>query len=445
MKSIKTALDQKLLFWLALAFIVYMPLHVLIVQWFSLATGGIEVWKAAKDVLIFSTSPLLVYLSYRRGLWSDKNFRMLLILGGLYASAHGAYLLLDGDDHNLSTVIATVYNTRLLAYLLLGYIVGSARNGAKYLKYLMTAVVVIAGVVALFGVAQYFLPPDFLTHFGYSLERGVKPLFFIDDKPEFPRVMSTLKDPNSLGAYLILPLLAAGWAFADDRVNKGLFVRSFRRSTLAVLASAMFLALLLTFSRGALLALIVSLIVWLALTKGQAVWCQVKRFWTLGAVALIILLGIFGVVKDTHVVQNVVFHADEATVLADPNELRVTLFQEAVEDVANRPQGYGPGTAGLVAIRNPHGGVLTENYYLQIAYEIGWFGAGLFVGILAVLVISLYKLRTNYGAVVLLSSLVGCLFYSLLIHLWSNEALAFQWWLLAGVVLGLAAKKYLTD
>jgi len=74
---------------------------------------------------------------------------------------------------------------------------------------------------------------------------------------------------------------------------------------------------------------------------------------------------------------------------------------------------------------------------LQIAYEVGWLGLVLFIAILSTIIYKLSSIcRKNAVSAVLLSALVAYLFYSLLIHLWSNEAVALQWWLLAGVVLG---------
>lgn len=414
-----------------------MPLHVFIAQSASLLTGGIEVWKAAKDLLIVALVPVLLFLSYKRGLFQNKTFRWLMILGGLYTLLHGLFVVLDGSDDTYSAIVGSVYNTRLLGYLLLGYVVGSAKQGQKYLRYLMTATAIIASLVALFGVLQYFLPSDLLSHVGYSLERGVKPLFFIDDKPDLPRVMSTLKDPNSLGAYLILPMLLTGYAFFNKFVNQSIFARPFRREVLGVMVALQFCALALTFSRGALIGLIFSTLTLLCIVKGKQIFLLSKKYWFVLVGTALILVSLFAVFQDSYLVQNVIFHADESTVLEDPNELRITFFQETLEKVVDEPLGSGPGAAGLVAISNPKGGVLTENYYLQIAYEVGWLGLMFFATILGLLATNLYKMRKNPIAVVLLSSLVGYLFYSLLIHLWSNEALALQWWLLAGVVLGL--------
>jgi hypothetical protein len=152
---------------------------------------------------------------------------------------------------------------------------------------------------------------------------------------------------------------------------------------------------------------------------------------------VVIFVGLFVAFQDSYLVQNVIFHADESTVLADPNELRVSLTRDAVEKIIKTPEGSGPGSAGLVSINNPKGGVLTENYYLQVAYEVGWLGIVLFLSILLIIIHQLLTLsHNNPVAAVLLSALVGYLIYSLLIHLWSNEALALQWWLLTGIVLG---------
>jgi hypothetical protein len=301
--------------------------------------------------------------------------------------------------------------------------------------------VLIASVVALFGVLQYFLPSDLLTNVGYSLERGVKPLFFIDDRPELPRVMSTLKDPNSLGAYLIIPILLVGFSLVKNSVNEQLFIRPLRREVMLGMLWVMLLALILTFSRGALLGLFISIITLLCIVTGERAWVWIKKYWYL--VLIIISIFVISVValRNTAIVQDYVFHAAVSTDQEDPNEKRVILVQDAIDDIVDTPEGSGPGSAGLVAITNPKGGILTENYYLQIAYEVGWLGFALFVAILSITAYQLSKMASKSPvAAVLLSALMAYLFYALLIHLWSNEALALQWWILTGVVLGVMVK-----
>lgn len=437
MQKAVSARVSNFIFIVSCLLLIYMPLHVFIVQSASLLTGGIEVWKAAKDVFVFMLFPVLIFLSYRSGLQRDKTFRWLVYLGAGYGLLHGLFLLFDSNDHAMSTITASIYNTRLLIFLLLGYVVGSHKQAEKYTKLLLTIVVIVASLVALLGVLQYFLPHDLLTHIGYGPNRGVKPLFFIDDKPDLPRIMSTLKDPNSLGAYLILPILLTAFAKVKQSANKQLFARPFRQGTLAIMLVLQLAALLLTFSRGSALGLFAGIVTILCVVTGRRVFPFIRRH--------VAFLLIFGFVisflalyaRNTYVVQNVIFHADESTVLADPNELRVVFVKNALDDIIDQPFGHGPGTAGIVSIRNPNGGLLTENYYLQIAYEVGWLGLLLFVAIISIISfqLSIIARKQPLGAV-LFSAFVAYIFYSLLIHLWSNEAVALQWWLLTGVVLG---------
>ena len=425
----------RLFFYVAVGFVVYMPLHVFIAQSVSLTTGGIVVWKAAKDVVLFALLPVMLYGVYQHNLMRDKAFARLFSLSVMYAVVHTLFLVFDSDDHARSTLTGMVFNLRVVVFLLLGVLVAQLGRNRRYLQYAATAAVLIATLVAVFGVAQYFLPHDFLSDFGYSKERGVPPLFFIDDKPDLPRVMSTLKDPNSLGAYLILPTLLAGYAFLSNHANKQLFVRPFRRGVLAGMVAAYVFALFLTFSRGAALGLCVAAGSLGVLQLGPNVLQYAKRYWALVLVGLLLAGGWSYMARDSYVFQNVVFHADESTTALDPNEKRIAFAQDAIGDVIDEPLGYGPGTAGLVAISNPNGGVLTENYFLQVFYEVGWLGGLLFIGIIGAVGRRLYALRQSPIAVVLLAALGGYVFYSFFIHLWSNEAVALQWWLLAGAAI----------
>ena len=413
-----------------------MPVHVFLSQSLSLLTGGLEVWKAAKDVIVTLLVVPFLSIAYRRRLFSGE-YKWHFMLGTIYVLLHLLFVILSSHDDTYSAIVGAVYNNRLLAFLLLGLLIGSSSKGKEYLQKLSVAVVIVASLVALFGIAQYFLPHDFLSNVGYSIDRGVKPLFFIDDKPDFPRVMSTLRDPNSLGAYLIVPMLMTVLALFKKGANQAMFWRPFRREVLLGMSIVMGAALFLTFSRGALLALILSLVTTLSIVTGQRMYLFVKKY-SLYLVMLIVLFSFFICkIWNTYTFQNLVFHADSSTVLADPNELRVTLTQQAIDEVTETPLGHGPGTAGIVSISNPKGGILTENYYLQIAYEIGWLGIGVFITIMSLLLFKLYKLRNSLPvSIVLFASGIGYAFYSLLIHLWSNEAVALQWWLMTGIVLG---------
>lgn len=432
---------EKYLFYSALALVVYMPLHVFISQSASLLTGGLDVWKAAKDVLLVLLVPFLLYVSYVRGyLQSSKFLRYFIISGGLYVLLHFIFLLFYRDfTGTYAAIIGSVYNTRIFGFLLLGYLVGKSKKSREYIKVLSTVAVLVATLVSIFGVLQYFLPHDLLENVGYSVERGVKPMFFIDDKPDFPRVMSTLRDPNSLGAYLLIPLSFVSLALMSKKYNAALFIRPFRKKALIFMLVIMAACLLLTFSRGSFLASFVVLFSGLMFAKGKFVFRYLRVHWFEILLTLLIIGGIGLALKDTYAYKNIVLHADESTTKADPNEKRLILYEEAVENIQEQPAGYGPGSAGIVSVKSDAGQRLTENYALQIAHELGIFGAVLFIAISAglfVYLIQIYRATSSPLALIVLATYVGYMFYGLLVHIWSNEAVALQWWLFAGLVTG---------
>lgn len=426
-------LIDNILYRLAVVLAAYMPFHILLSQSLSLVTGGLEIWKAAKDVLVVAAVPILFWVVYKRGLYKDTFLKKFLIIGAVYTLLHMLFVLFRSSDDTYSTIVASVYNTRYLAYFLLGYIIARSDGGSQKIRTIVKIMLVASIIVAGFGVLQYFLPKDLLTHIGYSLERGVKPMFFIDDKPDFPRIMSTLRDPNSLGAYLLFPLfVSAYYVFAAKESH---YLPKWGRTkglALGVLAS---LALLLTFSRSAYIGAFVGGVTILSIVAGERVLSFVKKYAIVLVALFAVIVGFGYMARDTYVVQNLVFHADEQTLETDPNELRVEFAKKVSEEVAETPLGHGPGTAGIVSINNPKESLLTENYYLQIFYEVGWLGGVLFLSLLMIISRELIKKGRDGLSKVAFALAIGYIPLSLLNHLWSNEAVALQWWLLSGLLV----------
>ncbi len=79
----------------------------------------------------------------------------------------------------------------------------------------------------------------------------------------------------------------------------------------------------------------------------------VKKYAIVLVALFAVIVGFGYMARDTYVVQNLVFHADEQTLETDPNELRVEFAKKVSEEVAETPLGHGPGTAGIVSINNP--------------------------------------------------------------------------------------------
>lgn len=420
-------------YWGFLALLVYMPFHIFLSQSLSVATGGLEAWKVGKDVSLFGLTLFTICLIF---FYKIKDKLFFVLLGGVvaYALLHLILWATHADLHTDSAMLGIVYNNRVLCFLLLGY--GAALLNPRVFAFrsIVKFVLILSTIVAFLGVLQYLLPKDILTHLGYSLERGVRPAFFIEDNPTLPRIMSTLREPNALGAYLVLPISILT-----------LLVARLRTQGQRILVSGMLvlhlLALFLTHSRSAWLATIVAVGIVLCWNYRQHLSRIVRRYWP-AVIGLVLLLGMATfLARDSYFFQHYIIHSDPTEVVEDldSNDYHLLLVRQGIQGVIDEPLGHGPGTAGIVSIRNPGGGQLTENYYVQIAYETGVLGLVVFVAISGLVYWRLYN-RHDWVGVVLMASFWAYVLTNMLLHTWSNEAVAAQWWLLAGAALLLPSK-----
>lgn len=406
-------------------FLVYMPFHVFLAQWLSTLTGGLDAWKITKDIVLFVALLLTTGLVLLTKAYRGRKYLLFLALTLAYGLLH---LLLwkthTGIDQE-SAALGTVYNGRLPGFVLLGWGAALVYPGKVNIRWFAKLIIAVSTIVCLLAIIQYNLPKDFMTHFGYSTDRGVLPAFFIDSKPDLPRVMSTLRDPNSLGAFLLLPLtlLVGAW-----------FRRAKDKLLIAGLILLHALVLFLTFSRGAWIGAFVSVGLFLLWNFRELFRRTIKRYWPMIIAGVVVFCGVLFLLRDQYVVQNVIFHADENTTMASSNDLHVELAKKGLEGIVDQPFGHGPGTAGLVAIHTT--GFLTENYFIQIGYEVGIIGLLLFLALLVLLVHILWKSRSSMIVSATLASLAGLVAMNMLFHTWSNEAVAAEWWLMAGLLAG---------
>lgn len=409
----------------ALALLIYTPFHVFLAQWLSTYTGSLEVWKGAKDVFLLAALALTYGLLVYKKVFSPRYFWVLTGCSLAYFLIHLLVWYANPGIDIQAALLGTAYNCRLFGYALLAWGAMLLYPGKFPLKKAFQIALIISSVAALLGIIQLALPKDIMTHFGYSIDRGVKPAFFIDDKANLPRIMSTLRDPNSLGAFLILPITAL--ALAWTRLNKA-------RMFIGGLLLLHVWALLLTFSRSAWLGTLLAVALALGWTYRAKLLVFARKYAVFLAVGVFVLvLGTF-LLRDQYFVQNVVFHSDENTTLTDPNELRTNFYKQTAEEVGEQPFGHGPGTAGLVSIQTEKV-VLTENYFLQIAYEVGIQGLALLMALIIFIAKLLFDQKNAYSTI-LLASLAGLSVSAMLLHTWSNEAIAAQWFTLAGIALG---------
>lgn len=420
-------LYRRIPYYAVITLLVYMPFHIFLSQSLSLVTGGLEVWKVAKDVLLVAAVMFTICLVFieKKG---TKAFWTLAAITAAYTFLHLLVWLFNSDIYQRSALLGTLFNVRLPAFALLAMGAFITTPSKFAFSSLIKIVLGVSTAVAVLGLLQYLLPKDVLTYVGYGLDRGVRPAFFIDDNPAYPRIMSTLREPNSLAAYLLLPIGLLTALLMSVRKHRVL---------LGLLFVVHLAALYLTHSRSAWIAVMVTtglVVLWRYRTMAARV---VRRYWPLVAVGVVAVCAGAVVAWQNPRLQSVISHSTPDAAGQDDldsNDYHWLFFKQGVEGIARDPLGHGPGTAGLASIQNPEGSFLTENYYVQVGYEIGVLGLLMFIAIN----VWVYRLLTRHKeplVTALLASFWGLVVMNMLLHIWANEAVAAQWWLLAGVVI----------
>jgi O-antigen ligase len=247
----------------------------------------------------------------------------------------------------------------LLALALYFLVVNVVRTRAR-LERIVTALIVAGGVSAGLGILFYFLPQD-LTIRALSLLRvfnypsGSAVLRFINDDPNGTlRAVSTSIDPNVLGGLMILVgALTAPQLFAARPV--------LRRPLVVGIWLAIFLCLLLTFSRGALLGLTAALLV-IAFIRYR----RVIPLLVVGAV-------IFYLVPFT---QGYINHLIDAFMGADlATQMRLGEYKDALTLISRYPI-FGVGFLGTPDVDTYLG---VSSVYLLMAEEMGLVGVAAFL------------------------------------------------------------------
>jgi hypothetical protein len=112
-------------------------------------------------------------------------------------------------------------------------------------------------------------------------------------------------------------------------------------------------------------------------------------------------------------------------------------LSDGVAAIIREPLGHGLGTAGPATF---HAGNINivEDYYLQIGYETGLAGIGLFIFIIVSLTLSLVRrIPNSFLAVPTAAALVGISIVALVLPSWVDSTTALVTWIIAGAVAGL--------
>lgn len=408
-----------------------MPFHAFLTTWLGSSVGHyrlIQVWKEIL-LLIIVVAVILIYRRQSAQLLKDKLVWLIIIYTAFTIFAGLLAYTLEHTSLK-ALAFALIINLRFLVFFLCIYLGASIFQSLK--KLWPRILLIPASLVILFGLLQVFvLPHPFLEHFGYS-PQTILPFRYVNEDPQFLRVQSTLRGANALGVYLLLIITAA----------TALAVRAKQQKYKPVLFALSLLGLLVlffTYSRSAWIGTLISLVAlawWLTDLRYNS-----RKFKIVASASGLLLLGggivIAITLNNSQFVQNTLLHTDRTSTSPDTsNEVRAESITKALSEVIEKPLGSGPGTAGPASVQNSNQSPrIAENYYLQIAQEVGVVGLAIFLAINFMVAFRLWQRRNQTLAAVLLASFLGLVFVNMVSHAWTDDTIAYLWWGLAAIAL----------
>ncbi len=395
------------LFYLTGAWLVLLPWHAFLKTWLSslfLGSNADYLPTLSNVLSTWKEGLLLVLLIWslwqsRKSNWVQWLNQPSTIILGLYIIS----LLIFGSLHtpDWKTWLLALRTDLLFVPTLIFGIASQFIFDAEQKKQLLKWTCYSLLLATSLGLLAWIFAPDIGLDFGYSpyessyVENKPLPIYhclFIQDHC-IPRLQATFSGPNQAGALMALLL--------------GLIAIVFQFSWWLLIP---LFALIITFSRSALIGVIIASIYWIPR----------KWLWKSAIAAVVLLAAILFWKPDlvTHGLSSLE-HWDKTNA--------------GIEHIIQEPLGSGLGTAGPVSRRvfGEEKALISENWYLQIGEEAGIF---------SLLLLLLYtgwiikdRLRKTDRQTALIGSVLLALsIQALFLHLWEDSVVTMLVWFFVG-------------
>ena len=371
--------------------------------------------KSWKEILFGVAAIILIFIIWQKKLqhelYTDK-----LIWVCLAVAALNVFLLAILPNDQLSEVAALIINLRIYLAFIVCYILVKIYPPAK--KILLQATI---------------LPKDILKSLGYS-DLTIKPYLTVDQNNNFIRINSTLRGPNPLGAFAVIAinLMVVFWR-RYQKISKPCLALG-----IVVLCGAL-VALWFSYSRGAWLAMLVSIII-IPLIYQAKNGATNRLLLLIVPIVTVILITIIGLNSKSSFVQNVIFHNNpESSSVIKSNHGHMQSMTDGVSTVVNYPFGFGLGSVGSPSLLSGSPKII-ENQYIYMAIETGVIGLVLQMMVFGIVLWKLYSHRDNLSIGVLASG-IGMAIIGMFLPVWVDDTIGIIWWSLAGLTIATNKKK----
>lgn len=293
----------------------------------------------------------------------------------------------------INFLVSFLYLLRWTMYASLFFIVKEFdkkfRNKIPYLLLFSGLLVVVSGYI------QYFLYPS------------LKNLFYLGWDEHLYRMFSGFLDPNFAGCFFVLFFIFI-LGLIYDSFNKRLFLKSY---ILGILGVFVMIAVYLTYSRSALIMLILSVATFLFLIG--------KKKMIVFSIILFLLL-IFITPKSFQTEGTNLFRTFSSQQRIESSRLALKIFQSSpVFGVGFNAYRYAQNKFGLnnQIWQTTHSGAGTDNSFLFVLATTGVIGLVSYLYlILRIFTLAKINLKNNVFSLILFSSLLGLIFNSFFIN-----------------------------
>jgi hypothetical protein len=263
--------------------------------------------------------------------------------------------------------------------------------------------VIIASVFAALGVVEYFFLPKGYMDIYYKIADfgfGQNGLITVSQATAF------LAGPNQLASYLILPFFYLLHRFFASKKN---VLKEYDNILLIIVT----IAIGLTYSRSALIGLFVGAIgMFIYFGKAQ----RDKIIYTILFLVVAVTLAFSYAMMNGELLRDLLTHGSS---WSQHLQATSTSFKQFFDGgILKIIFGFGVGSAGPTALKL--GGVISENYYLQVVFELGILGIAIYIAFLAGLLKKLYT-----GSKTMFFAFIALLVNAFFLHIFAdNPAMA---------------------
>ncbi len=318
----------------------------------------------------------------------------------------------------MSLVIVILTDFSLFFAVLLG--LSNMGSSKKNNALIVTSAII--GSVSILAVILYFagLHDNLDKWLGYGL-CGTNEVLKIGGDSGWLRTRGFVRNPNELGALLIVPIVVLLHAWVTDPRK--------RSGRLLVPLTGALSLLLLTFSRSSWLGLAIAIVA-LFIVDASFRLNVFRRALLIGFVLASLSIASFVIGRSNTLINSLFLHKGTQS---NSTQQHIDAKEEGVDEIIDNPLGRGPATTGVVGLTiNPTTYLESESSYLDIGVAYGWLGLILMIGLLIIVGLLLYQA----AAWPVLAGFIGIAVAGMVIPVWSNLTVTLFTGLLVGLSLG---------